>query len=396
MSGRMELELEPELDLDSYEKNVDSILAAKPLLTKAKEEFHGLRVSEYTVLLSWIGAVKSKELSLSKKKKQQDVSSQQWKEPVPSLSLSSKDVKKLLLQKSQEQKQSLPGKPSLFSSATPSTQQQQPVDYTWAIWQDFLMTGMKPDVVLYTALMDRLLKSNHLDQADEIRQHMEQQQRQQQQQYPSSSLILSPLSSLPTSGPLSSSGSEKTKRLKNEVRSRTPVKTTTVRATMPTSLLSTTTTAVAVSPNLQTFSVMMQKYVQNRDLEGRQQHDDDNNDEGLSLSSSATKANTVLLNQILAALISLGESRAACDIFAEMQQSSALNAVPTTIAATSTTETNYAISGPIDLYSKWRDVNVTENWNAKSCSRDRTRDPLIYGGVNMGAARADSNFCLSC
>ncbi|KAF9313268.1 hypothetical protein BG003_005452 [Podila horticola] len=263
---------------------------SKPALSKIKEEFHGLRVSEYTVLMNWIGAVAPGSPVTSRKSR---MDHQQHK-----------DVNKLHSKESRSQ--------------TPTLPLLLPADRAWAIWQDFLRTGMKPDVVMYTALMDRLLKAKQVEQADEIWQHMLQHQ-------PSLSTTSKHLLN-PT--PISN-------KQKDLIRHSTKGKT-------------------SVVPNLQTFSVLMQNHVANRDLEGVVQTykglvatSGSGSDPGLSCSSSPpskassghhvtttntststaihenlsplTMANTVLLNQILAALISLGESKAAYDIFAEMQ-----------------------------------------------------------------------------
>ncbi|KAG0037189.1 hypothetical protein BGZ82_002993 [Podila clonocystis] len=260
---------------------------SKPALSKIKQEFHGLRVSEYTVLMNWIGAVALRLVPSRKSRMDQQ----------------QKDVNK---PQSKEITSSLP--PALL-----------PVDRAWAIWQDFLQTGMKPDVVMYTALMDRLLKAKQVEQADEIWQHMLQHE-------PSQSTVSKPLLN-PT--PISN---KQQGLLRHSIRVKK-----------------------GVVPNLQTFSVLMQNHVANRDLEGVVQTYNglvaiSGSGSGSSSSSSPpskpsserhatstntststaihenlsplTMANTVLLNQILAALISLGESRAAYDIFAEMQLTS--------------------------------------------------------------------------
>ncbi|KAG0346693.1 hypothetical protein BG005_000608 [Podila minutissima] len=257
---------------------------SKPALSKIKQEFHGLRVSEYTVLMNWIGAAAPR--------------------PVPS--------RKSCMD---QQQQKDVNKPQSKETRSPLPPVLLPVDHAWAIWQDFLRTGMKPDVVMYTALMDRLLKAKQVEQADEIWQHMLLHQ-------PSLSTASKHLLNPP---PISN-------KQKDLLRHSTKGKT-------------------GVVPNLQTFSVLMQSHVANRDLEGVVQTykglvATSGSGSGSSSSSSPpskpssghhatttntststaihenlsplTMANTVLLNQILAALISLGESKAAYDIFAEM------------------------------------------------------------------------------
>ncbi|KAF9385450.1 hypothetical protein CPB97_004799 [Podila verticillata] len=258
----------------------------KPALSKIKDEFHGLRVSEYTVLMNWIGAVEPKPVS-SKRSTRTD--QQQHKNIKPT---------------------------------EPTRSPILPVDRTWAIWQDFLRTGMKPDVVMYTALMDRLLKAKQVEQADEIWQHMLHHQ----------------ASSLSTTG--------------------SPKHSPTTTISNKQMDLKRTKSQKGVVPNLQTFSVLMQNHVANRDLEGVVQtykglvatsdsgsvplsspssssppsnpslgHHVTTTSNGSSTNTTAlhetlspiTMANTVLLNQILAALIDLGESKAAYDIFVEMQ-----------------------------------------------------------------------------
>ncbi|KAG0024490.1 hypothetical protein BGZ81_007695 [Podila clonocystis] len=262
---------------------------SKPALSKIKQEFHGLRVSEYTVLMNWIGAVAIR--------------------PVPS--------RKSRMDQQQPKDVNKPQSKEITSPLPPAL---LPVDRAWAIWQDFLRTGMKPDVVMYTALMDRLLKAKQVEQADEIWQHMLQHE-------PSQSTVSKPLLN-PT--PISN---KQQAVLRNSIRRGKK----------------------GVVPNLQTFSVLMQNHVANRDLEGVVQTYKglvaiSGSGSGSSSSSSPpfkpssvhhatstntntstaihenlsplTMANTVLLNQILAALISLGESKAAYDIFAEMQLTS--------------------------------------------------------------------------
>lgn len=266
----------------------------KPALSRIKDEFHGLRVSEYTVLMNWIGAVAPKPVS-SKRSTRTDQHQH-------------KDIK----------------------PTEPTRSPILPVDRTWAIWQDFLRTGMKPDVVMYTALMDRLLKAKQVEQADEIWQHM--------------------LHHQPSS--LSTTGSPK----------HNPTTTTFTTTTTSNKQVNfrRTKDRKGVVPNLQTFSVLMQNHVANRDLEGVLQtykslvatsasgsvplsspssssppsqpslghgHHVTTTSNVSSTNATAlhetlspiTMANTVLLNQILAALIDLGESKAAYDIFAEMQ-----------------------------------------------------------------------------
>lgn len=278
---------------EAFEGNRNAVdVWSKSALSKIKDEFHGLRVSEYTVLMNWIGAVAPKPVS---SKSSTRTNQQQHKDIKPTESTRS---------------------PIL------------PADRAWAIWQDFLQTGMKPDVVMYTALMDRLLKAKQVEQADEIWQHM--------------------LHHQPSS--LSTTGSPK----------HSPTITTTTSTTTSNKQMDfgRTKGLKGVVPNLQTFSVLMQNHVANRDLEGVVQtykdlvatsasgsvpssssssssppskpslgHHTTTMSNGSSTNTTAlhenlspiTMANTVLLNQILAALISLGESKAAYDIFAEMQ-----------------------------------------------------------------------------
>ncbi|KAG0084720.1 hypothetical protein BGZ93_005091 [Podila epicladia] len=277
---------------------------SKPALSKIKQEFHGLRVSEYTVLMNWIGAATPR--------------------PVPS--------RKSCMD---QQQQKDVNKPQSKETRSPLPPDLLPVDHAWAIWQDFLRTGMKPDVVMYTALMDRLLKAKQVEQADEIWQHMLQHQ---------PSLSTAPKHQL-NSPPISN-------KQKDHLRHSTKGK-------------------KGVVPNLQTFSVLMQNHVANRDLEGVVQTyrglvAASGSGSGSSSSSSPptkpssghyatttntnistaihenlsplTMANTVLLNQILAALISLGESKAANDIFAEMQLTSGSDSPTSNRRAAPTTD----------------------------------------------------------
>ncbi|KAF8939443.1 hypothetical protein BGZ58_009719 [Dissophora ornata] len=265
---------------------------------KRADDYHGLRVSEYTVLMNWIGSVSNVSESGGHSSKDTSMYTS-----ASSLSESTK---------------SKHGQRTHQHSDSPV---EGPVGRAWAIWQDFLLTGMKPDVVLYTVLMDKFLKAKEFARAKQIWEHMHV---QDDPDHPhdndydndktvSWGIMSSIEASDPVSKTLNSSSVDRKSQPKVKQRSRGP----------------------RVVPNVQTFSVLMQTHVLNRDLQGVAQtygellqtagvphvglkptsHNSLQPCQGVQ----QLGANTVLLNQVLRVLIDLGEVKAAKGIYAEMK-----------------------------------------------------------------------------
>ncbi|KAG0288759.1 hypothetical protein BGZ96_007491 [Linnemannia gamsii] len=247
----------------SATKNDDD---ASPRVHNPADGYHGLRVSEYTVLMNWIGSVTSTLAT----------------HPSPA-------------GKSVTNRSSTPSTATATARSTTATSSYQhpialsgPVDQAWAIWNDFLLTGMKPDVVLYTMLMDTLLKAKEFERADQIWDHM-------QIQGSTSDVTKSSTSAKGSSGNRIVPSSYSGKYSK-----------------------AASSSADVVVPNLQTLSVMLQSHIQESDIDGvartyRQLHHTTLHRE------RQRPINTVLVNQILKVLVDLGETKAAKEIFSEMQ-----------------------------------------------------------------------------
>ncbi|KAG0381174.1 hypothetical protein BGX24_008078 [Mortierella sp. AD032] len=270
---------------------------AYPHVYNPADDYHGLRVSEYTVLMNWIGSVTSTIATHS---------STNVSVPTNSSSPSSHTVL-----------------PTSRGGATQHYQhpiaQSGPVDQAWAIWQDFLLTGMKPDIVLYTMLIDTLLKAKDFDRADQIWNHM--------QCLDSSSgggkgAGLGTMGlSVPRSFNLSSTNTNSATAtgLSNTSSSSSP---SSPRSKKHTDTLLSPNSSV-IAPNLQTLSVLMQSHIQQQDIDGvartyKQLH------QTTLLSRDQQQQrprpiNIVLVNQILKVLVDLGETHAAREIFAEMR-----------------------------------------------------------------------------
>ncbi|KAG0292016.1 hypothetical protein BGZ97_005725 [Linnemannia gamsii] len=241
---------------------------ASPRVYNPADHYHGLRVSEYTVLMNWIGSV----------------TSTLGTHPYPA-------------DKSATNRFSTPSIATTTNTARPSTATLRyqhpitlsgPVDQAWAIWKDFLLTGMKPDIVLYTMLMDTLLKAKEFERADQIWNHM-------QCQESSGDATKSSTSAKGSSG----------NRIVPSSRSKDHSGATSPRANV-------------VVPNLQTLSVMLQSHIQMSDIEGvartyKQLH------QTTLRRKQQQPINTVLVNQILKVLVDLGETKAAKEIISAMQ-----------------------------------------------------------------------------
>ncbi|KAF9578643.1 hypothetical protein BGW38_005460, partial [Lunasporangiospora selenospora] len=263
--------------------------------------FHGLRTSEYTILMNWImSAVRQANFkNVYPLSKQQQHSPHDHQRSSPT---------------------SAPAAPVNLTS---------PVDRAWALWQDFLLTGMKPDVVLYTVLVDTFLMTKEYDRAEEIWNHMQQ----------------NGLSDPDSSSKLQGRHDSDTPSQSNSTTtSNTPLK-------MSTMVMGHLQNRLArgqwdsIGPNLQTLSVLMKAHTDNQDLGGVTEtfkqlafHNASMSKEPTSSHSpeanghSSTEilyrqrlsgrlergSNTVLMNQILKVLIELGETEAARGIYQQI------------------------------------------------------------------------------
>ncbi|KAF9560684.1 hypothetical protein EC968_006082 [Mortierella alpina] len=286
------------------------------------DDFHGLRVSEYTVVMNWIGSV-NRAMRPGK-----------YSESL----LSSHDR----------------GHPfDLRRSSYHSSKPGGSTDQAWAIWQDFLLTGMQPDVVLYTSLMDMLLKAKDFDRAEQIWQHMHR-----------ADLETSKCGGMPSPSTTSSKAPEAPEGPTTTADTIDPVfKSLHLDGTAGQSLApssgasirrkadflqildkgdrhrhhlghsqegtSVFNPSISAKPNLQTFSVLIQSHAENRDLKAIvqiykeiQHQSTDGRDAAAGQRLQQRRANTVLLNQILSVLIDLGETAAAKEIYADMRSSS--------------------------------------------------------------------------
>ncbi|KAF9159529.1 hypothetical protein DFQ26_006420 [Actinomortierella ambigua] len=296
----------------------------------------GLLVSEYTILMDWVGAFPANHETLQQ---------QPWTHPTtsdldslrsPSCSSSSSaspdsGFHKVSINPLAPKLPSSSLSTSLDTNTTTTTTQARKdgkdpacstngrtfpnvaVGRVWAIWQAFQETGMKPDIVLLTTLMNVLAKAQQFDKADQIWETMMSLDRplpSRSRDYKDSPLSKSSHQlhgSLNEGGGGSGSGSG--------------------------------------GPNLETFSVLLQAYVAKNDVNGvagvyqairrrqqQQQQLSSKHHMGAIATSTATTdnnvpdpslrdVNTVLLNQILRLLVNVGEHKAAREIFDEMRQS---------------------------------------------------------------------------
>ncbi|KAF9204582.1 hypothetical protein BGZ49_005126 [Haplosporangium sp. Z 27] len=292
---------------ESKKEDSSNMALDSPYVYSPSDDYHGLRVSEYTILMNWIGSVAST--------------------PFPETTAGNRNTSSLS-----------PLSPSLKVSDSFTqcdSSEVSRVDRVWSIWNDFLSTGMKPDVVLYTSLLEILLKAKEYERASQIWELINRpQEHQDKTRYLNSqsskrsvstlnketdsfsslnsiSQSSSAIDGLPKVQP--GSNTAKAQHLGNK-RSRSRNKNT--------------------IPNLQTFSVLMEMHVQNKDLQGvAHVYNEFLKSAVSSLPSSSQlakgftsepeklrqhrqrNANTVLLNQILTALLSLGENKAAEEIY---------------------------------------------------------------------------------
>jgi len=311
------------------QKNRQAAIATRaiPYVHNHADNYHGLRVSEYTILMNWIGSITAiPELDQRRTQLRRDVS-----EPSESLSHSaSSSPPSLLYELGVQERQ---------GTAVPAGS----MDRVWGIWQDFVLTGMKPDVILYTMLMDTLLKAKEYNRASQIWSHMQQHTEHYAQNGVQESVLKSEKAaeSSEASDPVS-----KTLNIGARSADNPGVITSGKRErSSATQLLSNhhqhaSPSTHAISPNTQTFSVLMQTHVLGRDLEGAAQtyqkllQTADLRDSSSNVPSPATiaspgsqqsdlhgRANTVLLNQILRLLVDLGEDNAAKEIYTVMKKS---------------------------------------------------------------------------
>ncbi|CAO3574768.1 unnamed protein product [Mortierella alpina] len=297
------------------------------------DDFHGLRVSEYTVVMNWISSVNR----AARPGKCLDASLSPHDRPRPF---------------------------DLHRNSSHTSKPGGSMDQAWAIWQDFLLTGMKPDVVLYTSLMDMLLKVKDFDRAEQIWQHMHRTDPQTitREGAPSQSSATSSMAArvgimdpvfkslnLDTAveQPIASNASASTRRkppflhiLEKDRGHRHP-------QTRSLDGISASNTSRPVKPNLQTFSVLIQSHALNHDLDAivqiykEIQHlsTSDGSDAAAGQPFQQRHTNTVLLNQILKVLIDLGETSAAREIYADMRSP---------LPSTSSSPSSPCASGPVD------------------------------------------------
>ncbi|KAF8928805.1 hypothetical protein BGZ47_001422 [Haplosporangium gracile] len=247
-----------------------------PHICNPADDYHGLRVSEYTILMNWIGSVTS---TLGTQSSPATISTTNRSSTSSSTTIAATAARSMVPTPRYQHPIALSG----------------PVDQAWAIWQDFLLTGMKPDIVLYTMLMDTLLKAKEFERADQIWNHM------QSQGSSSAGGEGSSRDGSVTAG----LGAMSSPRSSSSARSREHSE-------------ATSSSTHAVIPNLQTLSVMMQSHIQESDIDGvartyKQLHHTTFHRE------QQRPINTVLVNQILKVLVDLGETKAAKAIFFEMQ-----------------------------------------------------------------------------
>ncbi|KAI1312220.1 hypothetical protein EDD11_003205 [Mortierella claussenii] len=286
--------------------------------TSNSKNYHGLRVSEYTILMNWIGSIG---------KDQRENENRVSPSPSSSQGTTANHPDPIVF-----------GPPSFTAG---------PADRAWGIWQDFLLTGMKPDVVLYTALMDTLLNAKEYTRADQIWRHMHGQEAplhhldgndgcDYSSRY-SSTALGEPNVQLTNMNHVMDTVS---KTLSHGAKL-SPVDTGRRKSTQESPSLQKDDKqhqhqhqhwqqGPRIVPNLQTFSVVMQAFVLKRDLQGVAQTYKEliqalSPSPAVATSSTPVSlphhVNTVLLNQILRVLVDLGELDAAKEIYAKMRES---------------------------------------------------------------------------
>ncbi|KAG0356022.1 hypothetical protein BGZ54_000881 [Gamsiella multidivaricata] len=289
-----------------------------PRVHSCADDYHGLRVSEYTILMNWISY------------------------GTEALEPTSYNCSRLSLSSS--------------SSLSPSTflplkHQGSPIDKAWATWQDFLLTGMKPDVVLYTAMLNTLLRTKEFDRAGQLWSHMHHQDGHEHrhlhhQGEPSDlssdskvdtiedpGLVSKPLDLETISVSPSSSRNVNTPSLRTELQNpgSSHLPDMDPRSRHQHYLRSSSKgswSRASVTPNVQTFSVLMQTHVLNRDLQGVSQTYKALLQQQQAFSQSGShsrhqqyqrRANATVMNQVLRVLVDMGESKAAKEVYAEMR-----------------------------------------------------------------------------
>ncbi|KAG0055495.1 hypothetical protein BGZ83_008371 [Gryganskiella cystojenkinii] len=254
------------------------------------DKFHGLRVSEYTVVMNWIGSTKQLAAVRESRSKYASALTLQDQDQNDAMVPSDGSGSSVPSIAGKDHERSQEGNIKTRDDAF----QTESIKKAWSIWQDFSMTGMKPDVVLCTSLIDLLLKAGEVGRADQIWRYLE---------------------------PTSSFKSQRRRDLDSVSKTLNDVAVASgslLPSTVPTpssTLLSgsTSVSGARIQPNLQTLSVMMQAHIRERDLDGvariyREilQHEHH---------SSSIGANSALLNQILTVLLDLGETGAAKEIY---------------------------------------------------------------------------------
>ncbi|KAF9179026.1 hypothetical protein BGZ51_007286 [Haplosporangium sp. Z 767] len=325
------------------------------------DDYHGLQVSEYTILMNWIGSVTN--LSCIEESHARpgsgsgrlstlhgDHSDGLGFDGALSSSSTTPDDQQVRQQQSR-QHQHLHRRQTLSDPHHPIIVA-DPVERAWAIWQDFLLTGMKPDVVLYTTLIDMLLKANKFAKADQIWNHMHRQTGNtstiaitgtaSSRAVPfvdaaDSDIVAKTLSR----GALTSNTDIEVDRESHDKMHQQHLRNLNHNRHRPSIYQFKNKNVggghgnaaggdshVAV-PNVQTFSVLMQNHVRNRDLGGMaetykelQQQPQQNQQRQLQHHHNQQRGvNNVLLNQVLTVLIDLRENKAAREIYAAMKAS---------------------------------------------------------------------------
>ncbi|KAF9353475.1 hypothetical protein BGX26_008762 [Mortierella sp. AD094] len=328
---------------------ISDVTLDMPYVHNQANNFHGLRVSEYTVLMNWIGCVPSTTESGTIATSSPTTGSNTTASNATSSASSSSS--------------------SILSNSSRDTNALtiSPADRVWGIWHDFLLTGMSPDVVLYTAVIGALLKANEYDRVGQIWKHMHrrldhQNQDQGRHSHKKDTMgaavedmdLVSKTLNLGTSTSSSSSSSPLLSTVSNvDEASKGRRKSNAIdlldsenqRARLSEGKRSQLQNRKSVTPNIQTYSVLMQTHVLKKDIQGVAQTYKEvlqsaaplppstSASKSTSVTSSSekqrqqqqqqqhgTRANTVFLNQILTALVNIGENKAAKDIYAAMRQ----------------------------------------------------------------------------
>lgn len=287
------------------------------------DNYHGLRVSEYTILMDWIGS--TKQLAAVRESEVASLSgSHQGHFTVPDDNQAPPKYGSRSLPRSEK---------CTFEARHRNPNKHEPhIDKAWAIWQDFSMTGMKADVVLCTTLLDSLLKAGDFDRADQIWKYLQ----PTKEATPSPPLTSSAqkLNEMTSGSGTMADTHDPTsildgvsKTLSGVADAVHPASSTSIPSTV---LLAPASSKAGVLPNLQTLSVLMQAHVRDRDLAGvarvyqevlqRQKSSNDQHPRHPHQPRSnhmPYTVNSTLLNQVLAVLLDLGETAAAKEIYTQ-------------------------------------------------------------------------------